>query len=335
MPLTWKEAREITAQFTNRGGKTDTAPGTDTFTYQVLQYLLYEGEHGSERKFSFCAYNGAFTIPYELEVPLKVKIDNKVGSVWDRWFEWHQGFELDGCIPQNALFEDPNYYPTVYDVCSTGSKIGILGTCTEDETAHVVIKGKDLSGRQIITSHKGEQVIGEYLTIQKGQINYTKNVFGTIDEVYKTITKGYTQLYAVNPDNQSKTFLADYEPYLEKPQYRRFTITSNCPGTYTKITVLGRIRLKPKYADEDLIPFENRYAIFTAAQMMNKQFNGNLDQVGALGQIVTNTVTKENEHKKINNGQPIEVFTGTSPGRIQNTIITGAGRMGRYKGLWS
>lgn len=321
MRLTYLDAKKILAQYAGRGGLCVDNPDVDLFTRGVLDYMLISGAYGSIRKFTFQAVNGTFTIPYELEVPTKVKIDNIAGQVWDRWFEFHSSKELGpGCVPASeALFEDPNYYPTIYDGPLTGFKVGIQGTCLEDEDAHVIIQGKDPSGREIFTTHKGEQVTGEYLSIVKNRLTVSEVIFGSISGVYKTKTKGYAQLYAINPSNNKRTYLSDYSPIEEKPAYRRFKLT----GSYSplaKVEVLGNIRLKPAYSDLDFIPFDNTYIISLAGQAINKQYNEDIQGAQATDQTMMTMIGRENTHKRVQNGQPIDVYQGLSPGRIRNMV---------------
>lgn len=324
MAITFRRAKEILARYAGSGGLCPTNPQVEAFTKEVLDYMLISGHFGSEHKFCFCAQKGCITLPYELETPLKVKIDNVVGTVWDRWYEFHQTKYLEGCLPaDDALREDPNYYPTVYDMPDGGARVGVIGTCDEAEDAHVVVKGLDLSGRQIITDHQGEQVIGEYLSIKKGQLRYTNASFSQITEVYKTKTVGYVTLMWTRPIDGSTGFLADYTPLDETPRYRRFRLTASCwnsRDTNVKVSLLGRIRLKPYYADNDLIPFDNTYTLSLAGQAVNANYNTQPDLAVAKDKQLTELIGRETEHKTIENGQPLEVWRPTSAGSIRNII---------------
>lgn len=321
MPLTYKSAKEILSKYAERGGVCADDRRVDLFVREVLDYLLISGHYGSIHKFCFCATRGCFTVPYELETPLKLKIDNEIGNVWDKWYEFHASKVLEACVPAGrALWEDPNYYPTVYDVPVGGARIGTLGTCEEREDAYIIVKGKDLTGREIITMHKGEQVVGEYLSIKKQEIRYTQNTFGQITDIVKTPTAGYVQLLWVRPTANTKGFLADYTPLEEAPQYRRFRITiPGCPAI-AKVSVLGRIRLREKYADNDYIPFDNLYALNLAGQAVNANYNNAPDLAKAKDDMLTTVIEKDNQHHRIQNGQPIEVYPLTSAGAIRNII---------------
>lgn len=286
--------------------------------------MLWSGTYGNLRKFCFCSQKGCITIPYELEVIEKVKIDNCVGSSWDRWFEFHSSKDINGCQPVAlALYEEPNYYPTVYDVPEGGTRVGIYGTCNEDTTASIIIKGKDPTGREIITVHNGEQIVGEKLRICKGEIRYTQATFGEVTGIVKTPTNGYATLLWVDLVKNMKGFMADYSPLEEVPAYRRYRFTNPSCNPTSLVTVLGRIRLKEAYTDTDIIPFESLFTIEMMGQTLNLASNRALDMAAVNGQITNTLIENENSYKKPENGQPVEYFLPTSAGSIGNIVGLG------------
>lgn len=324
-------AKQILAKYASTGGKCATDPSVDLFVRQVLQYLLLNGSYGNERKFIFHAVNGVMTLPKELETPLKVRIDGAVGSVWNRWFEYHSGNWVDdNCLADNGVLEEPNLYPTVYDIGSCGAYPAVMGTCEEAEDANVIVKGEDPTGREIFSVHKGEKIVGVYLTVRKNKLTTTDIRFGKITGVSKSITKGYVNLVGLNDyDGLSRTLLADYSPYETDPAYRRIRILAKCPPI-CKVSILGRIRLKDYYADEDIIPFDNLFLLQVAGQTINSMYNDNVEISIAQSKVAEYLIEKESIYKKVNNGQPVEFYRPLSGGVIKN-----AARMyGRYFRGW-
>lgn len=325
MAVTFGEAKNLLAQFAGRGGKCPNTQEVYLFVKQVLQYMLYSGTYGNLRKFCFNAVDGCFTAPFELEVPLKVKIDSNVGTVWSKWHEFYNYGEMEGCVPaSDALYEEPNLYPTVYELPSGGARVGALATACEEVNAYLIVQGLDPSGREVITNHEGKQVVGEYLRLRKGILRYTQVAFGKITAIEKSKTNGYVQLFWVNSEATMKGFLADYSPLEEKPQYRRFKLTtqncgSNC-STCLKVSVLARIRLKDNYADNDIIPFDNLYAISIAGQAVQAQFNGDAAQAQAKDQMMQDLIARESEYKRVSPGQPVDIFYPLSGGSITNIV---------------
>lgn len=322
MPLLFQQAKEILAKYSGRGGACVDAPEVPQFVLQVLQHMLFSGNYGNLRTFSFCAHRGCITLPYELETPLKIKIGDKVASVWDKWFDYHSSKEMADCVPAaQALIEDPNTYPIVYDIpYPEGTFVGALAICNEDADAVIIVQGFDATGREIVTTnYKGEQIIGESLRLQKGVIKYTQCLFAKITGIVKPITNGYVQLLWVSTSHNMKGFLADYSPLETAPSYRRFRLTSPCEGNQ-RVSILGRIRLKQNYSANDYIPFDNIYTLNLAGQEINASFNRAPDLAAAVNQHLRNNIDNENEYRRVQNGSPLEYFLPLSGGAIRNII---------------
>lgn len=323
MSLTFGQAKSMLAQYAGRAGfcPDSDSPELELFVRKVLQKLLYSGTAGHLRKFCFNAYKGCITLPYELEVPLKVKIDGVVGTVWNKWYEYYNIGELDsGCLPAaEALTEDGNTYPTVYDIPVGGGRLGAIGTANEEDNAHVIFHGEDNTGRRIVTNHKGTQYDGEYVSVRRGELHYTQSTFAKVTEVEKTKTTGYVQAVWVRPDVGTKGFLADYSPLDVAPTYRRFRLTAPDCGPSVKVSILGRIRIKDAYHDNEFIPFDNLYALDLAAQSMQLGYNENVQVAEARDQRLDAVISKENEYKRPESG-PMDVFFPLSGGAVRNII---------------
>ena len=323
MSITYLDAKRLLAKWAGRGGLSadSQSPELDLFCRKVFQHLLISGQHGSLRKFCFNAVKGCITAPYELEVPLKVRIDGNVGTVWNRWFEFYHAGELDKCVPASeALFEESNTFPTVYDLPNEFCRVGVIGTAKEDEDAHCIISGLDPSGREIITNHNGETISGEYLRIKQGVLRYTQAVFGKITGVVKSKTIGYVQLLWHRPELNLRGFLSDYSPFEEIQSYRRFRLTTPNCGSCIKVSVLGKIRIKNHYADNDILPFENLLPLELAAQECNAQSNTDPEMAKAKSNALNDEILKENEYKRIQPGSPVDIYQPLSAGAIKNIV---------------
>lgn len=328
--ITYLQAKQILAKYVGNGGRCIDDPDVDLFVKKVLQYLLLQGATGNERTFSFHAENGCITLPKDLETPLKMKIGTAVGSVWNRWFEYHSGTQVDNCcLAQESLLTQPNRYPTVYDLPSCGAFPGVVAICEESQDAYVIVKGLDLTGREIITVDRGEQIVGERLWPCKGKLVKAQVKFGKITEVYKTKTKGYITLVATDECGTYRKFLSDYTPFEETPSYQRVRIISQpCPPC-CEVKIIGRIKLKDYYADEDVIPFDNLYLLDVAGQAVNNMGNDKVQDSLAKDNYVKSLIETESNYKKVNNGQPLEIFRPLSGGTIVN-----AARKGRFLRGW-
>lgn len=333
--LTFLKAKEICSKYNKRGGSCLDDPSLNQFTISVLQWMLWNAAYGNMRQFTFCSYKSCVTIPFELEVIEKVKIDGRVSTSFDKWFEFHSAtVDWNGCAPvARAMQELTNYYPTIYDVPEGGSRVGVFGTCNEDPSASIIIKGVDPTGREIVTVDNGEQIVGEKLYIRKGEVRYSQAVFAQITGVVKTQTIGYATLLWVDPAANLKGFLSDYSPLEEIPAYRRYKLTDPRCVNRVQVIVLGRIRLKEAYADSDIIPFESIYTINLAAQTINLSNNRAIDLANGTGQLAMDMIEKENSYKQVANGSPVEYFLPLSGGAIQN-VVGGGMYGGGFGGRW-
>lgn len=322
MSLTYAQAKDILAQYQGRGGRCSTED-MDMFCREVFEYLLYKGADQNLREFTFQAQNGVFTVPFEIESIQKVKVDGRTGTSFDKWFEFRPSkfFNDAGCLQAiDAVYQLTDYFSTAYDPPSCGAYIATLGTCDEDEGAHILVNGKDASGRDIFTFHKGEQIAGEYLSIKKGTRVVSTVQFAKITGITKTKTNGYVQLYWMNPTYKQVGFLSDYSPLEQNPSYRRYKLTSAFNSTACTVSVLARIRLKEAYSDNDRIPFETVLTLRLAGQHVNSSYNNDLEASQVKDAQVSAMIENESGHKRVQNGAAIEFFLPTSAGRIRNVI---------------
>lgn len=333
MPLTFGQVRAIVAPYTGRSGVCAESNEAATFARTVLKYLLYSGDNSAIRKICILACKGCLVLPQEVETPLQVRIDHRVGQIWSKWLSYHaSGGQLDGrgsCYPAGQiLVEDGSYSPLAYPLPSGGSRIGIMGTCCEDEESFVLVQGKDPTGRQIYTETQEGQVPGERFRIDKNEIRYGQVVFGEVTAVTKSRTNGYVQAYAVNPECGDKQFLGDWSPIEELPLYRVFRLISvDCPPI-AHVSMLCRVRLKDNYHDNEVLFFDNEISITFAAQRLQAEVNNDLNTAGFKKTAVDDMVNSEAGYKKIA-GQPINVFQPLSGGAVKGIVRSWGTSFGR------
>lgn len=318
--MLYGQAKTLFAQYANRGGVCATASGVDLFMRELFQYLLYSGADQDLRQFTFIAQQGVFTLPAEVESIQKVRIDGAVSQVFDQWFTYRSSKYLDGdCLcPGDALFELANYASSAYDIPACGGNPAVLAHCAEDADAHIIVQGKDMTGREIFTVHQGDKIAGVYLSLVKNQLQYSLVKFSTITNVVKSPTVGYVTLYSYDPTTGKKMFLSDYTPLEEVPQYRRYKLTTDNCCQYAKVSILARIKLKEKYADNDQIPFDSILTMRVAAQSINANYNNDTATAQVKDAIMTQLIGRESAHKRVNNGAPIEFLYPISAGTIKN-----------------
>lgn len=325
MSITFGKAKEILQPYCGQSGKAFSSKELNSFTLKVLQYLLITGTPGGEKLFQINAGKGYFTAPYELETPLKLMVNGRVGGAVDKWFLFRsKPNNCDNYLDLECgdlIIEDPTEYYTVYDGPEE-FQIGVKGTQDEDCKAIAIPAGFDLSGREIFTQHKGAAISGELLEIKKNEIVWSNVFFNKITGFVKSITNGYVTCYWKDRDG-NQGFLSDYSPADESPTYRRFKLNiPNCPP-FSKISIIGRTRLKDYYADSDRIPFDNAYSVEVAGQQVKATGTDQLELSKGKDTFLQTLVERENTHKAVNNGKAVEVFYHTSGGTIKGIVRKG------------
>lgn len=322
MSLTFGKAKELCQAYCGTSGKSFDSKELHDFTIKTLQYLLITGSPGGEKLFDINTGRGFFTAPYELETPLKLLVNGRVGNAVNKWFEFRsKPSNCDRFLEcADLIIENTDTYYTAYD----GPKefqIGIKATQSGECDKIFIPSGQDASGREIFTQHKGAGISGELLEVPENSatIKWTNVFFSKITGITKSPTSGYLSCYWRDREG-TIGYLSDYAPVEEVPSYRRFQLNiPNCPE-YAKISIIGRTRLKETYANNDRVPFDTLYNIEVAAQQIQSQLSKQTDLAVQQHKFLGTLVDLENTHKKLNNGLPLEHFFYTSGGTIQGIV---------------
>lgn len=319
MGFTFGEIRTLVAPYVGRNGKCADAPETALFARAVMEYLLISGSAAGVRKVRLMASQGYLTLPPEVEVPLKVKIEGHVAEVWSKWCSFHSKIDdMARCDPAEALIiEDGTQSPLAYALPPGGSIVGVMAHCTEDEDASIIVQGKDTTGRPVYMPFDGQQLPGERLLLKKNNIRYGKVKFSEITGVVKPKTRGYVTLFAVNPSGVQQQFLADWAPSETRPMYKRYRLTDKSLPRIVQVSMLCRIRLKDTYDDEDVTIFDSTVAIKLAAQRLNAEDKNDLQTAGYKKGAVEDILEKEAGYKKIS-GRVVDVYAPLSGASIRN-----------------
>lgn len=328
MPLTFGEIRKLVSSYAGRTGKDPASPEVANFARQVMKYLLWSGDQASFRKLSIISQKGCIAMPPEVEVPIKVRINQKVSEIWNKWFSFHSvGNEMcestanssigRAYYPANStLIESGDETPLAYALPENGTLIGVMATCDEDANSFVIVQGTDPGGREIYTTFNGQKIVGEKFRLSKNQIRYGQVHFGQVTAVSKPITNGYVTLFAVDPTCDRKTFLADYPPSMERPMFKKWIISlKDCPSL-ALIDILCRIKLKDNYSDNEIVPFDNELAVILGAQQWQAEVNNDVQVAAAKDQKVGTILDREAGYKK-KSGSPLDIYHQLSGGSIK------------------
>ena len=325
MIITMGRARQIIAEFTGKKGKCPESDAVRDFVMEVVERLLYKGAHGNLRKWEFCLSHQCFTAPPDMEVPLKVKIDGIIESVWSKWYEFHDvnSAEIDDSNFKPGLFEEVGDFFTVYDIPPSGARIAAIAAGAEKDDAEITIQGKDEHGRDIFTVQDGKQVHGEKIKISREDPVFTRKCFTKITGIEKSRTCHHVRLYWQTVDCQNKPtargMLSEFRPTDTVPSYRRFKVPharADCPA---KICVLGRVKMLESYHDNDILPVKSIGALRAMASVIQSEQNDRINEARFHNNSVDNILNDENEYHKTGE-ESVDFVWDTSPGRNENLL---------------
>lgn len=320
MALTFREFREIVAPFSGRaGGLCASSPKVAVFARDVMHLLLFNGASEAIREVKLIACDGLISLPPEVEVPLKAKVNYNSIEVRDHAATFHsQSANCDSWpAAERVLAEDGNRTPLDHAFPKCGAFIAVQAHCQE-ENCFVQVQGKDISGREVYTMFRGEHVTGVKFELEKGKIKYSDVEFGEITSVQKSETSGYVSAFAVSAQTQKiLRFVADWSPSEINPSRRRCRlVATGCPNP-AEISVLCRIRLKDRYSDGEITLFDNSIAIMLAAQRLQAEKNNDLQTANYKNQAVQDMLDHETGYKK-KPGTPADIYFPMSGGSVKN-----------------
>lgn len=321
MPLTFGEFKDIVYPYAGRAGKCVDSPEVTRFARQVMEYLLFSGSTAAIRRLTVMAYKGAVTLPPEVEVPLKAKINGQRANIWNQWYSMGASDgNLEQCADAFTVMADTGEQtPLAYDIPAPFSLLGVMGTCVEEPDTTLIIQGKDSNGRELYSSWRGEKVTGEKFSIEKDTVRYGKLPFAEVTGVVKPKTNGYVILYAVDAQNGLTQFLADWSPSEKRPMYKRYILTSKDYGQIVELSMLVRARLKDTYNNNELTLFENSLGVMIAAQRVQAEANNDVNSATYKRQALSDILNNEGTYKQTA-PQPMQFFRPLSGGAIKNIV---------------
>lgn len=325
MIITLGQARIAVSRYAGKSGKCPESEDVRLFVHEIVQRLLHRGAHGNMRKWCFHAYNGCFTAPNDMEVPLKFKIDGYPEAVWSKWYEFFDVFSSDLCdlSYQPGLYEEVNPYFTAYDIPYPSAYVAVVPLDTE-QSKYITIQGVDINGKEIFTTFNGRQIHGERLLISRENPTFTTRSFAKITGIEKDRTCNYVRLYwqTYNLDAKQVTgrgLLAEYRPTDTHPSYRRFRVPG-IQNSCAKITILGRVKdMTDFYHDNDILPITSLGALTKMAQLIQAEGNDNIQVATFHENTIDNIIENENQYYETGY-EPFDFFFPMSPGANENLM---------------
>lgn len=311
----------------------------------VLRYLHKEGAFGLYRKWEVFANQCYVTLPPDLDTPKKVAINGNPRPVQDFWHEFHDVNSYDSaefndsnllCTHEGGGIRiEPNYYATACDVPPCGGYVYFApipvpnAPIYEEKGLEATIHGKEYqTNKEVSLAHNNVMAKGEVLPISPSEVLFSTIKYREIFNIIKPKTLNrYGLFWAEHKGPNAKSgLLAELEPFDTKPRFRRIYIPalkqyyqefygSDDEQIYNKcgvcLTILGTIKIKDHYDDNEIIPFvEGVDFALTAKAIHGVLHASNSDELNVAlkqQQVVERDIQKTWDTKSVS-GTPINVI---------------------------
>lgn len=319
MELTFGAVLQAVAPYAGKGGSCATTASARLFALRAIEYLAYKGGSGTLCKWCFYSCDKCFVAPHDLEVPIRIKVDDLAEPIYSKWYDFYDSAnQSDYSGSYVTVKEDALPAFTVHNLPVGGAFISATSLEKEDN-ATITVQGIGKDGQPIYTEYKGERICGETLEVntEDSPVHSTK-VFTRITGIQCTKTKNRKRLFwFVNAPVKRVGLLAEYRPNEVNPRFRKFLITDCSNACCHKITILGRARVLSDYHDNEIVPITSLNAAIEAAQFLQSKNNNDINVAQFKGQEVERLVNDENEYMKFGQ-EPIEFLHATSPGSMRH-----------------
>lgn len=275
---------------------------------ESLEWMLLSGGGKILREWEVIARNGVFTLPRDLETPVKYKFSqlavdgsgifhtayysyssNSIQNT-EGYLDWKFGVKANPVATQ--------FFPPI-----CGCRILATTTNKADVGKKIEVTGS-LNGFEHAPIHYGKKTAGEVLTIyaqDDPHKKYSSRVFDDISAVFKDRTDEYVMLSGID-SNKRQYFLSYYHPDEEIISYRQVSATPNIqcvPNCDCKIYILGRVNPTIRYTRcNDVLPITSPIMLKYLAEKFKHQEASNFNEVAALNAEIVDIIRKERKYQR-------------------------------------
>lgn len=226
-------------------------------------------------------YNGEVTLPRYCQSMLFYRQNRFPCMIKNQWFEWQRwgvGYRDGENCNLIESYDKGAGFCSFRDF-SSPRQLRIKSLEAEDADISVTLQGIDDNDQRIYTTdpYARHPVNGEGVTLAAG-IGDTDFTFKTFTGSIKPVTRGYIEVWTINPDdNSDETMIGVYDPGEEVPDYRRYKVGN---VDQTNITLYGLCKLKfvPLQSETDIVIPDNIGALKQAIAAL--QFEDAVDTDG-------------------------------------------------------
>lgn len=280
-----------------------------------LEFMLLNGGGNLLREWVVTVRNGKFTLPLDLETPIKYKLGKTAnagfGTVNSPYYSYGSQ-SITSCCGFNdwsglAIEIKANKVPTQFEPPEKGAQIVATTRDCRDVGKTIIINGKRCKN-QILPTHNGYKVSGEPLKIYREDDNdkkYSAYFFDEITSIIKDLTCSYVMLSGIDGCG-NWYFLSHYTPDEEVPQYTQCELlVCDCRDSCDfELHILGRIQTGIRYIrDEDVLPISSIEILRLLAKRARYDESGDMDMVNVLETRIRTTIKKQVAYQQSANRQ--------------------------------
>lgn len=269
----------------------------------ALEFMLMNGGGDILREWKTIARGGRFTLPPDLEMPIKWKWTPDptfgYGTFNSAYFSYSSQGVRD-CCGYNEF--DPHFLinankvPTQFAPPIGGVRLVATTRDKRDVGKQIMVGGKR-SGMLVAPLHNGFKTAGELLTIyheDDSDKKYGAWIFDEILSVTKDPTCAYVMLSGINESCNQFYFLSHYHPDEETPSYTEGELRTCCGSCDTLLHILGRINPSIRYIrDEDVLPITSFEMLRLLAKRARYDESGDYNEVAAMETRIKILIKKE------------------------------------------
>lgn len=271
---------------------------------EALEWSMLNGAHGLLREWQVVARDGRFTLPRDLELPVKFKFSKLANQGFGAFHSSYFSFGSQGvqtCIGYNDWDTDislrTNKTPVQYQPsCSVRL---VLTTKNKLDIGKKVMVGGKQRGFDITPTHEGFKTSGELLTVygeKDPNKKYSAYSFDEITSIVKEPTCDYVMLSGIASNGQMY-HLSFFHPDDEVIAYTECEVMS-CTGwnrgTDYELHILGRVNPSLRYIrDEDILPISSFELLKLLAKRARYDETGDYQEVGVIEQRLKTVIKRQ------------------------------------------
>lgn len=285
----------------------------------------YVQRSGSLKRWDLTTTKNIVTLPKDIAVILKVRINGESTVAHSKWYEFYD--RPADCAGEQTwaegVIQEVNTFPTVYDLPACGGYIlAELGRrCANPKGAYIIVQGLNTDGADVYTHYKNEHIHGEKIELEMGKLIRSRTKFSKITAITKVQTDDYIKLYSQIDKANAPAILSIMTAKETVAEFRRARILdSRCnPNLRYSVTILGRVAVFSDYHDNDIIPLTDLGGIETLAQAKQSLTNNNIEAAGLKYQATDRVIDDANEYNR-NSDVNISMVYELSPGSVDFLI---------------